>query len=77
MSPSHHGKLTGGAAGATSTLGPNSYTPGGTVYQYGMALGFPFNKLKHNFKYFVCSNYHKKILLCVNHTTKIEGLFQK
>jgi hypothetical protein len=53
MSPSHHGKLTSGAAGATSTLGPNSYTPGGTVYQYGMASDFPFNKLKHYFKYFV------------------------
>ncbi|PNF40389.1 hypothetical protein B7P43_G01598, partial [Cryptotermes secundus] len=38
MSPSHHGKLTSGVAGGASTLGPNSYTPAGTVYQYGTGL---------------------------------------
>jgi hypothetical protein len=61
VSPSHHGKLTSGVAGATGTLGPNSYMPGGTVYQYGMASGFHFNKLKHTFKYIGHSSYHKRI----------------
>jgi hypothetical protein len=38
MSPSHCGKLTSGVAGAASTFGLNSYTPGGTVYQYGTGV---------------------------------------
>jgi hypothetical protein len=51
--------LTSGAAGATSTLGPSSYAPCGTVYQYGMTSGVPFNKFKNNFKY--RGLYHTKI----------------
>jgi hypothetical protein len=46
VSPSHHGKLISGAAGATNTLGPNSFTPGGTVYQYGMALDLSYDYIE-------------------------------
>lgn len=53
--------MTIGAAGATSTLGPNSYAPCGTVYQYGMTSGFPVNELKHVIKYMGHSSYHTKI----------------
>jgi hypothetical protein len=42
VSPSHHGKSMNGAAIATNTLGPNSLTSGGSVYQYGMASGLFF-----------------------------------
>lgn len=38
LSPSHHGKSIGIAACAANSLGPSSFSPGGSIYQFGMAL---------------------------------------